>query len=111
MLHALLFFTTPAPTQIYTLSLHDALPISTVGYERKFAWWAKHLAADDEQGFIDQLLDDEALDRKSTRLNSSHVAISYAVFCLKKKRKDKGHTRWLHGADLIFVEDENTTLT
>ena len=34
-----------------------ALPSTTVGYERKFAWWAKHLAADDEQGFIDQLLD------------------------------------------------------
>ena len=34
-----------------------ALPSTTVGYERKFAWWAKHLAADDEQGFIDELLD------------------------------------------------------
>src|SRR6266704_4942078 len=67
------FFNDPATTEIYTLSLHDALPICprctrtstrtpTCGPTRR-PW----------------------TDRKSTRLNSSHVSISYAVFCLKKK--------------------------
>src|SRR5690625_5448017 len=42
---------------------------------------------------VEYVIQDIMKDRKSTRLNSSHVAISYAVFCLKKKRKDKEHTR------------------
>src|SRR5437667_11877621 len=84
-----LFFTVPATTYIYTLSLHDALPIlllvrrgqgghervfrtSTVANGRAFA----HLPA----------LEPLTKDRKSTRLNSSHITISYAVFCLKKKK-------------------------
>src|SRR5947209_10477833 len=75
------FFNDTATTEIYTLSLHDALPI---------------LHHDDFLGvdpaFGQQLLqgvepDVDALDRKSTRLNSSHANISYAVFCLKKKKK------------------------
>src|SRR5690606_42060432 len=104
------FYTAPAPSDIYTLSLHDALPIcqktqmnygiipndiythpeiAAVGLTEEqvkqsgeaynvgtfpFAANARALAAD-------------AGDRKSTRLNSSHVKISYAVFCLKKKKK------------------------
>src|SRR5436305_4671231 len=69
------FFNDPAPPAIYTLSLHDALPISadrkrTVGPDRGTAL----LTQQPHSG-----------DRKSTRLNSSHVRISYAVFCLKKK--------------------------
>src|SRR5690625_6189084 len=77
----------PPTTNISTLSLHDALPIS-------LAQSAEHglppLAALDWprdpiwQKILHQLLE----DRKSTRLNSSHVAISYAVFCLKKKRSN-----------------------
>src|SRR5215813_14819752 len=65
------FFNDTATTEIYTLSLHDALPI------------AGGTPADD--GCPNVNAPDPALDRKSTRLNSSHVRISYAVFCLKKK--------------------------
>src|SRR5439155_5362129 len=80
-----------APTEIYALSLHDALPI--------YAWERAHpgraVAARLDRppcrtGCVPPLLRAAAglrRDRKSTRLNSSHVAISYAVFCLKKKRK------------------------
>src|SRR5439155_24194660 len=81
------FFNDPAPTKIYTLSLHDALPIFIVGlilgcfagnYRNAGRLHRAH-------GLQDRRPRPE--DRKSTRLNSSHVAISYAVFCLKKKKK------------------------
>src|SRR5690606_42046171 len=85
---ALFFFNATATTEIYTLSLHDALPIC-----RRAGGGAEH-AADRPVGRGDQLgaeLQHAVLllvgDRKSTRLNSSHVKISYAVFCLKKKNK------------------------
>src|SRR5690554_8181041 len=74
------FFNDTATTEIYTLSLHDALPIFVVALQVP-AEVGKPLAT--ESGFI------QFLDRKSTRLNSSHVRISYAVFCLKKKKKKK----------------------
>src|SRR5256885_6680107 len=77
------FFNDTATTEIYTLSLHDALPISTArprdyhqapgrarGAQRHAPARQRHPG-----------------DRKSTRLNSSHLVISYAVFCLKKKKK------------------------
>src|SRR5206468_12585384 len=74
------FFNDTATTEIYTLSLHDALPISVDivkhfadGHEKKYPYMQEVLT----------------LDRKSTRLNSSHDQISYAVFCLKKKKKKK----------------------
>src|SRR5215813_15233714 len=78
------FFNDTATTEIYTLSLHDALPISTPvgmgahrhrgdGRERRDGG---RPAGGRRRG-----------DRKSTRLNSSHVRIAYAVFCLKKKKK------------------------
>src|SRR5437870_13338122 len=82
------FFNATSTTEIYTLSLHDALPIfwslmppmpGTKGEEQPIAVVPLRGAA-------------EYLDRKSTRLNSSHVAISYAVFCLKKKKKKKKNT-------------------
>src|SRR3989442_7094020 len=69
------FFNDTATTEIYTLSLHDALPISC-GRRRSRAW----------RGGASRRPACRA-DRKSTRLNSSHVRISYAVFCLKKKKK------------------------
>src|SRR5262245_64769038 len=84
-----LFYLTATPA-IYTLSLHDALPISVlrgiaggiaglgVAGIARYACAADSLAA--------------TTDRKSTRLNSSHLGISYAVFCLKKKRKTKRRT-------------------
>src|SRR6266853_4265380 len=66
------FFNDTATTEIYTLSLHDALPISCCPRcaPGSPAWSSE-----------------TARDRKSTRLNSSHSQISYAVFCLKKKKK------------------------
>src|SRR6202035_6164360 len=68
------FFNDTATTEIYTLSLHDALPISSL---RQF-----HLA---KQRQVSRIATQCAKgDRKSTRLNSSHSSISYAVFCLKK---------------------------
>src|SRR6478672_13080527 len=71
------FFNDTATTEIYTLSLHDALPIG-LGPSRSAATaWA---LAETSSAPL-------AADRKSTRLNSSHDQISYAVFCLKKKKK------------------------
>src|SRR5699024_12692672 len=69
------FFIDTATTEIYTLSLHDALPI--------FMDTCFHPAVAVGIGHRHH-----RTDRKSTRLNSSHVSISYAVFCLKKKTKD-----------------------
>src|SRR5437868_15297847 len=78
------FFNATATTEIYTLSLHDALPIFGVveGHERRARARraCEHRAIDGEGRR-------RGRDRKSTRLNSSHVSISYAVFCLKKKKK------------------------
>src|SRR5471032_1351235 len=70
------FFNDPATTEIYTLSLHDALPISAAA-----AGWTGAAAA----GRTGTAPAGTRRDRKSTRLNSSHITISYAVFCLKKK--------------------------
>src|SRR2546430_5246277 len=70
------FFNDTATTEIYTLSLHDALPIFT--YPRTSS---RFLSGD----MVPQLK--PTADRKSTRLNSSHSQISYAVFCLKKKKQ------------------------
>src|SRR3712207_8635708 len=96
------FFNDTATTEIYTLSLHDALPIS----------WVKRFAAAERPGAYARVLAegelargdpialeptlDVHLDRKSTRLNSSHANISYAVFCLIKKKtscRDRLNTR------------------
>src|SRR2546429_9844175 len=78
------FFNDTATTEIYTLSLHDALPICVV-----VATTLQE--AHDAVDFM--LVDDKyGVDRKSTRLNSSHGYISYAVFCLKKKKKKKNKT-------------------
>src|SRR3989442_11866300 len=83
------FFNDTATTEIYTLSLHDALPISRSGvYWLKVAGAQTFLArCDMEDGGGGWTLLYAGRDRKSTRLNSSHVRISYAVFCLKKKQK------------------------
>src|SRR5438045_4834425 len=84
-MRALVFcFNDPAATDLYTLSLHDALPISLVGLASTPApaggagGGAAHGGAARHGG--------HRADRKSTRLNSSHLGISYAVFCLKKKK-------------------------
>src|ERR1035437_10871304 len=75
------FFNDTATTEIYTLSLHDALPIS-----RRVAGW-QGLAGNHRSSSSSG-----QLDRKSTRLNSSHANISYAVFCLKKIQTTPSYT-------------------
>src|SRR5687768_18099700 len=79
----------PATTEIYTLSLHDALPISPYRslFMNRTLLLAGALAASMIVGCNNQKKDDQMADRKSTRLNSSHGYISYAVFCLKKKTR------------------------
>src|SRR3712207_7567232 len=81
------FFNDTATTEIYTLPLHDALPIYLQGQVRRPA--LAHPPPDLPLGVGDRhpplALVHEDEDRKSTRLNSSHANISYAVFCLKKK--------------------------
>src|SRR5256885_13169894 len=78
------FFNDTATTEIYTLSLHDALPISP---ERPNRWSRRYRRAC-AGGRCPAARSPDG-DRKSTRLNSSHLVISYAVFCLKKKKKIK----------------------
>src|SRR5688572_31233414 len=78
------FFNDTATTEIYTLSLHDALPISIC----KCCWRSRETPMK-TSFFRPGLRGRKNEDRKSTRLNSSHSQISYAVFCLKKKKKKK----------------------
>src|SRR2546430_15848846 len=84
------FFNDTATTEIYTLSLHDALPICDLGAGLRVLRASAtrgQLCGDDLMHHRDVRLE----DRKSTRLNSSHSQISYAVFCLKKKKKRKSN--------------------
>src|SRR5438874_3479579 len=78
------FFNDPATTEIYTLSLHDALPICSSRLES--AWQRRAGCHGSTAGPPETCRSRGRRDRKSTRLNSSHVEISYAVFCLKKKK-------------------------
>src|SRR5436189_5921975 len=83
----LFFFNDTATTEIYTLSLHDALPISLeVDGEHAVPIGLGDLDYAAEFGDADVVVEHVDADRKSTRLNSSHRCISYAVFCLKKKK-------------------------
>src|SRR5699024_11294864 len=100
---------TPPPPELYTLSLHDALPISSSFFSvspmadcRSSCFCARRMVFDGSSfkrlftsrswlwvffmELFTALSDFSSPDRKSTRLNSSHVSISYAVFCLKKKK-------------------------
>src|SRR5256885_5697281 len=90
------FFNDPATTEIYTLPLHDALPISVgslpttlhllaTGASPAPSGCLLFMATFSSRGAL------SAGDRKSTRLNSSHLVISYAVFCLKKKKQRNHH--------------------
>src|SRR3989442_3401083 len=78
------FFNDTATTEIYTLSLHDALPILALAAELLFSPDGDRAVALTREAVE---IARRAGDRKSTRLNSSHVRISYAVFCLKKKKQ------------------------
>src|SRR3712207_8665858 len=93
------FFNDTATTEIYTLSLHDALPIfvatGVVTHGEEAAeldhseqlghWWISFLTVQPVSDELKARTESSVRDRKSTRLNSSHANISYAVFCLKKK--------------------------
>src|SRR5690606_40402534 len=102
------FFTVPVTTKFYTLSLHDALPIYIGPYSYLAEFVGAHVVLPTNTfveregfylnmlGFTQQTVRVVRLpvnlwseDRKSTRLNSNHVKISYAVFCLKKKKYNK----------------------
>src|SRR2546430_7337963 len=78
------FFNDTATTEIYTLSLHDALPILVMVMMRGALSHVRPNGMPTPASYPRPLG-----DRKSTRLNSSHSQISYAVFCLKKKKKDQ----------------------
>src|SRR5258708_27241128 len=99
------FFNDTATTEIYTLSLHDALPIS-VGAARKTAQIEP--AAEGRRGAAAREGQRGARDRKSTRLNSSHQIISYAVFCLKKKKKYP-HASHCTDAAITHTDSRQTT--
>src|SRR3712207_6974995 len=105
----LFFFNDTATTEIYTLSLHDALPISSRRRSSRLPpvgavvlvspvtlppGWLKLAMRPASRG--------SPTDRKSTRLNSSHANISYAVFCLKKKKKNINTTQDLESLLLQF---------
>src|SRR5712675_2822308 len=80
------FFNDTATTEIYTLSLHDALPISSCHrLPRRDQQIVRFGDANSKPAGCERRPGRQ--DRKSTRLNSSHGYISYAVFCLKKKKK------------------------
>src|SRR5206468_12202488 len=84
------FFNGAPPPAVYTLSLHDALPISQRIFElRAIEGALARIDARPDAALADlfQHAQERRLDRKSTRLNSSHDQSSYAVFCLKNKRR------------------------
>src|SRR3712207_7230105 len=102
------FFNDTATTEIYTLSLHDALPIYQTPQRTRFRLlrtlrYAAQLSVTIEHNTCAITVSPPgppgagARDRKSTRLNSSHANISYAVFCLKKKKTNNKSSRtYLH---------------
>src|SRR3712207_7331350 len=96
------FFNDTATTEIYTLSLHDALPISEAtktAQASELRTVTIHTSSGEEVRVRVEIADNASeharglmyRDRKSTRLNSSHANISYAVFCLKKKKNTETH--------------------
>src|SRR5205814_9766369 len=94
------FFNDTATPEIYTLSLHDALPISRKNPARGRSGGspAPRCAARASPR-----------DRKSTRLNSSHLGISYAVFCLKKKKKKTSNKDTFNATRMTLVDINDNT--
>src|SRR3712207_8914799 len=101
------FFNDTATTEIYTLSLHDALPICRMtDYSNRAASKAIREQRRPRAAAIPPSSGKSEMrrrDRKSTRLNSSHANISYAVFCLKKKKRSDTRLRFLFPEVLQFV--------
>src|SRR5690348_17729690 len=93
------FFNDTPTTEIYTLSLHDALPISRCSERAPASLGFSHCF------FPPSSADARSAgrDRKSTRLNSSHPSISYAVFCLKKKKNLTGCSTHLVDHDHYII--------
>src|SRR5437773_4905724 len=87
-IHITIILINPPPTKTYTLSLHDALPISHHHVREHDGEAFPHVGSPPQQQPYEHHDPDAPRDRdrKSTRLNSSHITISYAVFCLKKKK-------------------------
>src|SRR2546430_6507634 len=96
------FFNDTATTEIYTLSLHDALPISAFCSQARSCSAAATPGGRRPSWSISR-------DRKSTRLNSSHSQISYAVFCLKKKKKNKKNTCTIIVTTQTYMVDSTQT--
>src|SRR5438876_8504870 len=99
------FFNYTPTTDIYTLSLHDALPIwirVRRQLELRLAWRPCGVRQREAKGRWKHRC---VRDRKSTRLNSSHPSISYAVFCLKKKKADWMHEKRIAHRPFGFVAD------
>src|SRR6266487_5384288 len=94
------FFNDTATTEIYTLSLHDALPIE------RGRWLIDPSLGVDERHLLHYT---RTLDRKSTRLNSSHPSISDAAFCLKKKKKYNRHRPVATPAEQYTATDDRLT--
>src|SRR5947207_5651967 len=104
------FFNDTAPTEIYTLSLHDALPISPRSPVPAGRSARPRARARRPTRPLRERRSRAARDRKSTRLNSSHTVISYAVFCLKKKKQKKTVRRIQHN-EKPHLEDERKVQT
>src|SRR5258708_17876256 len=85
------FFNDPATTEIYPLSLRDALPICRLAIPHPMRYDSRRPATLVPRGLIREAAG--RIERKSTRLNSSHQIIPYAVFCLKKKTSQLRHQR------------------
>src|SRR5256885_13269364 len=98
------FFNDTATTEIYTLSLHDALPIYTAEIPEP----GRRVAGNQGQ-FPGLRAVAAGLDRKSTRLNSSHLVISYAVFCLKKKTRELAHNATVISRSIALRRTTNQT--
>src|SRR5690242_21634308 len=98
--HFFFFFNDTATTEIYTLSLHDALPISALLGGAHLKWRTLHNSQDQRRPAV--VTGGRGADRKSTRLNSSHMSISYAVFCLKKKKQTQKELT--HANENAFVQ-------
>src|SRR2546430_11418800 len=89
------FFNDTATTEIYPLSLHDALPISEPRHLEPLREAGVPALVVDACGELGDVDGGRVGDRKSTRLNSSHSQISYAVFCLKKKKNTVPHETYI----------------
>src|SRR5439155_25642937 len=127
--HIVAFFNTSPISYTYTLSLHDALPILVEVFAKNLDQFLPQVKVTDQSPYlvppfsehggrvplreevVEHLREAAGVydleDRKSTRLNSSHVAISYAVFCLKKKSRyyDAANESWIIGRSPDGVEE------